>query len=179
MNQPVTGQRVIVVIGVSGCGKTTLGTLVAAELRAAFLDADDFHPPENVEKMRSGIALTDADRAPWLTRLNAELAARRARGESVVLACSALKRAYRSAIGAAIHPIDWVFLDGSFDAVAARLRARANHYMPESLLKSQFDTLERPSDAICVSISLTPAEQAQAVLYALAKDAPPPTASAE
>ncbi len=167
MSKPSAQPRLIAVIGVSGCGKTTLGTALAAALSASFMDADDFHPLQNVEKMRAGIALTDGDRAPWLETLNAEIKARLGTGQSVVLACSALKRAYRAAIADGLPQVDWIFLDGSFDAVAARVRERANHYMPESLLRSQFDTLERPDDAVCISIELSPTEQVFAALCAL------------
>lgn len=161
----------IVVMGVSGCGKTTLGTALAERLNATFLDADDFHPPANVAKMRAGTPLTDDDRAPWLAALSRELRERGERGEGVVLACSALKRRYREIIGAQLAQlahIDWIFLDGSFDVIAERMRARANHYMPESLLRSQFDALERPDNAIQISIELSAAEQRDAALNALA-----------
>lgn len=166
---PFIEPRLIVVIGVSGCGKTTLGSSLSAAITALFMDADDFHPAQNVEKMRTGIALTDADRAPWLATLNSEIKARLATGRSVVVACSALKQSYRAAIAAEISNVDWIFLDGDFDAVAARLRGRENHYMPESLLRSQFDALERPADAICVPIELDPAAQVTAVLAALSR----------
>lgn len=170
MSKPSARPRLIVVIGVSGCGKTTLGTALANALLATFMDADDFHPVQNVEKMRSGIALTDGDRAPWLETLNAEIKARLGTGQSVVLACSALKRTYRTAIADGLSLVDWIFLDGSFDAVAARVRERANHYMPESLLRSQFATLERPDDAVRISIKSSTAEQVVAALRALGND---------
>ena len=141
-------------MGVSGCGKTTVGLLLAQRLSAIFLDADDFHPVHNVAKMRDGIALDDADRVPWLATLNHELHTRQERGEWVVLACSALKARYRDAIAANFSLVDWVFLDGSFELIAARMRARAGHYMPESLLRSQFEALERPLDAIILSVEL-------------------------
>jgi len=155
-------------MGVSGCGKSTLGKALAERLDATFLDADDFHPLANVEKMRAGTPLNDEDRAPWLAALNLALRERGQRGEGVVLACSALKRRYRETIGAHLAHIDWIFLDGSFDVIAGRMRARANHYMPESLLRSQFEALERPEIAIQISIDLSAAEQLDAALYALA-----------
>lgn len=158
----------IIIMGVSGCGKTTIGCALAARLNATFLDADDFHPGANVEKMRTGIPLNDEDRAPWLTTLNGELRERSQRGESVVLACSALKLRYREAIGAQLAHVNWIFLDGSVDVIAERMHARANHYMPESLLRSQFDALERPKNAICISIELSATEQVEAALSALA-----------
>jgi gluconokinase len=158
----------IVVMGVSGCGKTTVGRSLADRLKATFLDADDFHPIANVEKMRAGTPLNDEDRAPWLARLNRELRERSLRDEHVVLACSALKSRYRDAIGVGLPHMDWIFLDGSFEVIAERMRARANHYMPETLLRSQFEALERPQNAIHISIELTSAEQVQAALSALA-----------
>ena len=154
-------------MGVSGCGKTTVGRLLAQRLNAAFLDADDFHPLHNVAKMRDGIALDDADRAPWLATLNHELHTRQDRGERVVLACSALKARYRDAIAANVSHVDWVFLEGSFELIAARMRARTGHYMPESLLRSQFDALERPEDAIMISIELSLIAQVEAAVYAV------------
>ena len=158
----------IIVMGVSGCGKTTVGKALAERLHATFLDADVFHPAVNVEKMRTGTPLNDSDRAPWLASLNCELRERSQLGELVVLACSALKRSYREAIGARLAQVDWIFLDGSFDVIAERLRSRANHYMPESLLRSQFEALERPENAIYISIELSAAEQVEAALSALA-----------
>ena len=161
----------VVVMGVSGSGKSTVGQALAERLKAAFLDADEFHPEANVIKMRDGTPLDDDDRAPWLAALNAELHERSARGERVVLACSALKSRYRAAVSANLPQIDWIFLDGAFDLIAARMRERANHYMPESLLRSQFDALERPHDAICISIELSPEEQVVAALSALKRPA--------
>ena len=158
----------VVVMGVSGSGKTTVGRALAERLNAAFLDADNFHPAANVEKMRAGTPLTDQDRAPWLATLNRELRERSQRGERVVLACSALKLRYREAITAQLAHVDWIFLEGSFEVIAERMRARANHYMPEALLRSQFETLERPDNAICISIELTAAEQVEAALSAVA-----------
>jgi len=161
----------VIVMGVSGCGKTTIGRLLADRLQAAFLDADDFHPASNVEKMRSGNPLNDDDRAPWLVNLNHELRVRPVAGERVVLACSALKARYREAIAAHIPHVDWIFLDGPLDLIAARMRERSRHYMPESLLRSQFDALERPHSAICISIELSPEEQVAAALSALSAGA--------
>ena len=159
-------------MGVSGCGKTTVGRALAERLDATFLDADDFHPAASVEKMRAGTPLNDEDRTPWLATLNRELRERRLGGERVVLACSALKLRYREAITAQIVHVDWIFLDGSFEVIAERVRARANHYMPESLLRSQFEALERPDNAICISVELTTAEQVEAALSSLAIEPP-------
>ena len=142
----------VVVMGVSGCGKSSVGEALARRLGARFLDADDFHPPANVAKMRSGVPLDDTDRAPWLARLNAMLHESRAAGESVVLACSALKHRYREALAAGLEGLRFVHLDGSFDLIAHRLAQRRHQYMPASLLRSQFDALEPPADAIVLAI---------------------------
>ena len=154
-------------MGVSGCGKTTVSRALATRLNATFLDADDFHPEANVARMRAGTPLTDEDRAPWLAALNRELRSRSEQGELVVLACSALKKNYRAAIGAGLPQAQWIFLDGSFELIAARMRERPNHYMPESLLRSQFDALERPEEAITISIELSPDDQVEAAMFAL------------
>jgi gluconokinase len=145
----------VVVMGVQGCGKTSVGSALAARLGARFLDADDFHPPANVEKMRAGTPLDDTDRAPWLERLNAELRASVARGEPVVLACSALKARYRDALGHGLPSLRFVHLAGSFELIAQRLAARNHRYMPTTLLRSQFDALEPPSDAIAIDVGGT------------------------
>lgn len=144
-----------------------MGHALASRLNATFLDADDFHPEANVAKMRAGTPLNDDDRTPWLAKLNNELRTRSERGERVVLACSALKISYRTAIAAGLPQMHWIFLDGTFELIAARMRVRPNHYMPESLLRSQFDALERPEDAVIVSIELSPNEQVEAALFAV------------
>ncbi|HEX3500117.1 MAG TPA: gluconokinase [Stellaceae bacterium] len=135
---------IIVVMGVSGVGKTTVGRRLAEALGARFLEGDDFHPPANVEKMRRGEALTDADRKPWLERLAGELAASREKGESVVLTCSALKRSYRDILRAGHYDVNFVFLDADQAVIQKRIDARKGHFMPPSLLDSQFAALERP-----------------------------------
>ncbi len=134
----------IVVMGVSGCGKSTVGTRLAQQLGATFLDADDFHPPANVERMRAGVALTDAERTPWLGALAARLAAAGAADETVVLACSALKRSYRDALRRGAPALTLVHLAGSPALLAERITARPGHYMPPTLLPSQLATLELP-----------------------------------
>jgi len=158
---------IVVVMGVTGAGKTTVGRLLAERLGAAFADADDYHPPENVAKMRAGIALDDADRAPWLARLNGLLGDSAAKDESLILACSALKRAYRERLAAGIPGIRFVFLDGSKDLLARRLAGRTGHYMNPGLLDSQLATLERPDDAIVLSIDASPEAIAAHALAAL------------
>lgn len=162
--------RLIAVIGVAGCGKSTLGAALAGAIGAIFLDADDFHPEANIAKMSAGVPLTDDDRAPWIARLNAEVKTRFARGESMVLACSALKHRYRQAMTDGVAAVDWVFLDGPFALIAERIRARSaatGHYMPETLLRSQIDALERPVAALRISIELSHAEQLAAALFML------------
>ncbi len=134
----------VVVMGVSGCGKSTFAKALAARIEATFIDADDFHSPENIARMRAGIALTDADRAPWLAALSARLAQGCALGERLVLACSALKRAYRDVLREGAPALVLVHLTGSPELLAARLDARQAHYMSPALLASQLAILEPP-----------------------------------
>jgi len=142
---------ILVVMGVTGCGKSTVGAALAGRLGWTFLDADDFHPPANVEKMRAGAPLVDDDRWPWLDRLARELAAIERAGGHAVLACSALKAAYRKRLAVA-GDVRFVHLRGSEDLIGERLAQRSHRYMPASLLASQFATLEAPADAIVVDI---------------------------
>ena len=153
---------VVVLMGVCGCGKTTVGRALAADLGWPFLDADDFHPEANVAKMRAGIALTDDNRWPWLDRLAAEMATINARGAHAVLACSALRQAYRDRLARG-GDVRFVHLKGDRATLAPRIKARTGHYMPESLLDSQLGTLEEPADALVVDVRLTIAEQVAAI----------------
>ncbi|WP_458113132.1 gluconokinase [Arthrobacter sp. R1-13] len=137
---PVPGSSGIVVMGVCGCGKTTIGSLVARQLGIPFLDGDSLHPVENVVKMASGTPLTDEDRWPWLAVIGSELAGAGARG--VVLACSALKRSYRDAIRAYAPQTVFLHLDGAREVLASRLQDRSGHFMPATLLESQLAALE-------------------------------------
>ena len=139
---------IVVVMGVSGAGKTAVGSALAARLGCGFFDADDFHPEANVAKMASGVPLTDEDRRPWLARLNALLREHEMRGASAVLACSALRQAYRDRLAAGLAHCRIVYLKGSAEMIGARLARRSNHYMPASLLQSQFAALEPPAQAI-------------------------------
>lgn len=139
---------IVVVMGVSGAGKTTIGRLLAERLGCPFLDADEFHPPENVAKMAAGTALSDEDRWPWLRGLNEKLKA----AESAVLACSALKESYRQQLSQGIPGCRFVYLRGDIELIRERLGARRHRYMPASLLDSQFAALEPPCDAIEVDI---------------------------
>lgn len=136
--------RRYVIMGVAGAGKSLIGSRFAAALGAAFADGDDFHPPANVARMAAGIPLTDADRAGWLSALAARLAEARRDGEALVVACSALRRAYRDVLRGGDPDLQLVFLTGPEALIAARLAARTGHYMPASLLGSQLATLEPP-----------------------------------
>ncbi len=144
-------------MGPTGCGKTTVGRLLAARLGCPFIDADDFHPPANVDNMRRGIALNDADRRPWLEALRAVIDAWRGEGSGGVLACSALKKTYRDLLGIDQDTVRTVYLRGSFDLLRTRVEARHNHYMNPGLLPSQLDTLEEPLDGITADIAPPPA----------------------
>jgi gluconokinase len=145
----------VILMGVSGVGKTAIGERLARELGWDFLDADDFHPAANVEKMRTGIALTDADRWPWLALINQRLLALQSVHANAVLACSALKQTYRERLRQALSDVRVVFLHGSFELIQRRLQARQHRYMPATLLASQFATLEAPQDAINVDVDDT------------------------
>src|SRR5580693_4363743 len=136
---------IVVVMGVSGSGKSTVAALLAGALGCHFQEGDDLHPRENVEKMRSGTPLTDADRLPWLRKIAAEIDGWRARGECGVLTCSALKRSYRDIIIGDRRDVVLVYLKGSRELIHQRMVARHGHFMPVALLDSQFATLEEPS----------------------------------
>ena len=133
-------------MGVTGCGKTTIGSKLARSLGVLFLDADDFHPEANLKKMSSGTPLDDSDRIPWLEILREELRSNR----GCVLACSALKQNYRSMLEDTDRDTVFIMLDISKETARCRLRLRANHFMPETLIDSQFDSLERPTEALVV-----------------------------
>ena len=153
-------------MGVSGVGKTTVGRLLAERLSCAFLDADDFHPPANVAKMRAGTPLTDADREPWLRALRAEIERRLEQGESAVLACSALKQTYRDRLQLS-GAVRIVYLRGTAALIHERLLARRGHYFDASLLASQFAALEEPEGLLTVDVAGTPEEVALRIEAAL------------
>lgn len=132
-------------MGVSGCGKSTVAEAIASALGLACIDGDDLHAPESVAKMRAGTPLGDDDRWPWLDRIGARLGGAGAAPAGVVVACSALRRAYRDRLRASAPGVQFVFLDGSPDLIRARMQARSGHYMPAGLLDSQLRTLERPT----------------------------------
>ncbi len=139
------GVRALVVMGVSGSGKTTVGRRVAGVLGWEFLDADSFHPPSNVAKMASGHPLSDADRAPWLQAMKDAIEQRLAAGEGVVLACSALRRTYRDVLRSAGPGVGFLYLRSGPDLVRSRVSGRGGHFFPAELVASQFDALEEPS----------------------------------
>ena len=147
---------VLILMGVVGAGKTTVGTLLAQELGWKFADADDFHPRANIEKIMNGIALDDSDRAPWLTAMHNAILRWNDEGQNVVLACSALKRSYRAQLGAG--RVQFVYLRGTRELILQRLRARHGHFASETILESQFQDLEEPDEGITVEIDKSPAQ---------------------
>lgn len=148
--------QVIYIMGVSGSGKTTIGELLSAKTGYSFYDADSFHPQHNIDKMSAGQPLTDEDRWPWLDAIH-DFAAKKIITETIIIACSALKNIYREKLSNGIATqCRWVFLNGNFDTIRSRLHTRAGHFMPETLLQSQFDALEYPAGAIKADISLSP-----------------------
>ncbi len=155
--KPGNPPTVAIVMGVSGCGKSSVAQALTerflkAGLSARMLEGDEFHPRNNVEKMRSGLALNDLDREPWLARLNQELQVTLAQGHMAILACSALKKKYRDQLAQGIESPLWIHLTGSFDLIENRLKMRQHKYMPASLLRSQFEALEPPVEAIHLNI---------------------------
>ena len=159
---------VIIVMGVAGSGKTTVGEKLAAALGWSFRDADDFHPPENVAKMSAGLPLNDHDRAPWLAAIRAHIDACLARGEGSVVTCSALKEAYRRVLVADPARVKLVHLTGDFALLAARIGSRQGHFMKPAMLHSQLAALEPPPDALAVDIAPPPDEIVARIRRALA-----------
>ena len=161
----------IIVMGVSGSGKSTIGALLAEALGWPFADADGFHPAANVAKMAAGQPLTDADRWPWLDAIAAHIGASRTAGQPVVVACSALRRAYRERLRAGHGDLIFLHLAGAPEVIATRQAARQGHFMPPSLMASQFATLEdtaEEADAVTVSVSASPHEVVATALEQLA-----------
>lgn len=146
---------VLLMMGVAGSGKTLIGSMLAKSLNWIFADADEFHPPANIEKMSRGIALTDEDREPWLRAMRAAIEGWTKSGENAVLACSALKQRYREVLTSGT-PTRTIFLKGSPDLIQRRLLERQNHFMKSEMLTSQFADLEEPADAMVVDVSETP-----------------------
>ncbi len=165
---------ILVIMGVSGAGKSTIGKLLADRLNWAFKEGDDLHPASNIAKMRSGIPLTDEDRAPWLANVEAWISSELSEGRSAVITCSALKRVYRDRLVQGRPNVRLVFLKGSHALIAERLKQRRGHFMPASLLASQFAALEAPGPdepVIIDDISRTPHDQIEGIVTAL--DQPP------
>ena len=144
---------IVLVMGVSGSGKTTIGEALGLKLGWKYLDADDYHPPQNIRKMAAGTPLQDSDRWPWLERINEELVKFQERGKSIVVGCSALKEAYRERLARGVRDFRVVYLRGEFALIQSRLAGRKHRFMPPTLLQSQFDALEPPQGAIEVDVS--------------------------
>jgi len=169
---------VIVMMGVSGSGKSTIGAALATRLGWPFRDADSFHPPANIAKMSRGAPLTDEDRRPWLAAIAQWIDARCAAHEPGIVSCSALKRAYRGCIIGERKGVRLVYLKGDIGLIRQRLQARKHHFMPASLLESQFATLEEPGTderPVVVSIALSPTRAVEAIIERLRLMAPPET----
>ena len=164
----MTETQIIIVMGVSGSGKSTVGKALADELGWAFFDADDFHPASNVEKMARGDALSDQDRQPWLESLHDLIKTQLKSDQASVLACSALKQSYRDTLRGKLANVRFLYLDGSFELIKGRLSERSGHFMKADLLKSQFAALEEPTDAVWVSIDQDVAEIVESGITALA-----------
>lgn len=146
---------VLILMGPMGCGKTTIGKMLAEKLGWSFYDGDDFHPKKNVEKMRAGIALTDEDRKLWLAKLHATVQDWLRDRQNTILACSALKQAYRDMLGVDQKTVRTVYLKGSYELLRKRVEERQHPYMDKNLLRSQLDTLEEPREGLTVDISAT------------------------
>ena len=157
---------IVLLMGVSGSGKTTVGELLASNLGWNFEDADDFHPEANVTKMSQGIPLTDEDRAPWLATLASAIRTWVTQHENVILACSALKQKYRDQL-LIDQQVKLLYLRGSFELILSRMQQRGSHYMKPDMLRSQFEVLEEPKDAIVVDITPPPADIAREIVHRL------------
>jgi len=159
--------HIIYIMGVSGSGKTTIGELLSQKTGIPFFDADDFHPQANKEKMKAGHPLNDDDRKEWLQNIH-QLAVKQMQLKGAIIACSALKEKYRNVLSNAIEKPVWIFLQGSYEMIYERMKNRQGHYMPASLLRSQFESLEIPADALAISIDKTPEEIVDLIFAKLA-----------
>lgn len=153
----------IILMGVSGCGKTTIGEMIGKVLDVPYYEGDEYHPPENVNKMAQGIPLTDKDREGWLDSLSQLIRAKLDKDESGVLSCSALKQKYRDRLCVNQDLVRFIYLKGSYRLIRSRMQARSEHYMPAKLLKSQFEALEEPDDVFTVNIDQSPEDILQVV----------------
>ena len=158
---------IVLVMGVAGAGKTTIGAALAQRFSCRFIDADDYHPPQNIAKMKAGIPLNDADRRPWLEGLNKELRTSDLISQDAVIACSALKQSYRERLAQGIRDFRIVYLHGSPDLIRSRMATRTHRYMPATLLDSQLAALEPPAHAIAVDVAGEPSVCVAAVLARL------------
>ncbi len=153
---------ILIVMGVSGCGKSTVGAAVAQKLTWEFQDADDYHPPQNIAKMAKGIPLQDSDRQGWLLTLAELIRKHEAQNKPLILACSALKQAYRDVLITSSE-VKLVYLQGSLETIAQRLAGREGHFMNPTLLESQFAILEPPTDALVLNVALSLEAQVEAI----------------
>lgn len=149
---------VVIVMGVAGSGKTTIGRLLSMELGWPFLEGDDAHPPANVRKMAAGLPLTDADRLPWLEELRRRIESCLAEGQNAVVACSALKESYRQILAGGLEGVRYVYLRGTPELIRERLKGRQGHFMKAAMLESQLAALEVPEDAVTVDVAKRPEE---------------------
>lgn len=149
---------IIILMGVSGCGKTTIGKHLASILNIPYYEGDVFHPSSNVEKMSAGLPLTDTDRKAWLNALAELINKKIEKGEEGILSCSALKKKYRDHLRVAPGQVYFIYLKGDYDLIYTRLKGRKNHYMPANLLRSQFNDLQEPENELTVKIDQTPIE---------------------
>ncbi len=159
---------IIVVMGVAGSGKTTVGELLATQLAWKFIDGDRLHPPDNIKKMRAQQPLTEVDRVHWLDRIETRLKAVSTSSGAAVLAASALRRSHRDRIRSVASDVQFVYLKGDFEQIKARLEQRSDHFFGSDLLASQFEILEKPESAIVIDISLEPVEIVRKIRKALA-----------
>lgn len=152
-------------MGVSGSGKSTVGKLLGDRTGWQFFDADDFHPPDNIDKMSRGIPLTDSDRSPWLGKLQALITNTLNAGQNGILACSALKSSYRDILSEKYSDeVVFVYLRGDYNCIQSRIKERQGHFMEEKMLRSQFATLEEPNNAVIIDVSLSPEEIVEEIL---------------
>lgn len=165
MNPP----RIIILIGVAGSGKTTIGQLLSAKLQWPFFDADDFHPPSNIAKMAAGIPLEEEDRWPWLETLKEAISQEIAAGQNAIFACSALKESYRDFLTRDLEQTKLVYLKGNTPILSRRIATRKNHFMKEAMLASQLATLEEPENCLTIDVSDPPEVIATRIIRELVK----------